>query len=1354
MRPFGTRSALGAARGRNPESLGLVQFLARQPVFHGNRWPKIWTCPVLYTHNRFGAQASRCLTAWPPGLNIARSESREKLPTMKQILALSIVILLIAVSASADGSKVAPYIVQVEQQRARLDHDSAAVRSGAVEALGFLRACAAEPALVERLRRDTSSEVRCQAAMALAWCGGRRAVPPLLEALGDRDWLTAQAAAVALSNLTGMEFPFDAAASEEQRSAQARRWRDWWATVPGDEPPADVLELLGGAKWLAGRPLPDPAAPRSTRRRSVTASTTYKGPPGVLVDGYIGPEYWQTKNVEPPQSCTVDLGQPTDVHRVIVHQYGEAFVMTGYELAASLDGASFETIERHQGETPVTLVIDFPEQRIRFLRITSMGAKNPTYPTTFFEIEINRQAAVSRRAAPASALRRREAWREERGLRALGALGGRGATDAVLAVLGPQPSTEKCYRPTVRAGIRSLGRLREEQGFAYLVGLLDNPFWARAAAEALGDFGDPRAVPALLAAYPRYAKDLQGVNPAGVPRDDKMGFPSEDRMLETPYWIAYSLCRLMEGGQDANATTAALRAIGPQIMANLPGDHDTFFLYEPEVGHLLTRHLLELAGLRQEAAEQAFAQLGQPRRVAAPPGELAWSQFPPYRISSWLPCVCTEREDLPRLLALLEHPEGWVRLNAAKAMAWLGDPTAVEPLANMLTEAKAEAEYGFNGTFKNEEFNDPAPRWREGLIRALGILGAHEHTGLLVSILNDERSVAEVRLAAARALDDLGSPAALDALQQAAPEHPIFEVRRVAGDALRKRGMAIARPRDARQPSSCAAISQASTATAKADHPAGLRDMPAVVFIKGSNDIPNTKGTVEQADRWRQTYVVTDSGPAYRPGRNLYVLRPPRPDGDVVSLTRFEDGYVAEPEMSWDATHVIFARRGQDDPWWQIYRINVDGTGLRQLTFGPFHHVGPAYLPDGRIVLATTRSGIRDEYHGYPCTVMSVMNADGSDLQPIATNIGRDNEPALLADGRLAFSRLEVFYSRNKTELTLHAAHLDGTLDAVLYGPERRTYWRQLNHGPRTPADGQENPLTHRVLRMTQPQPMPDGRHVVVVTQGGLALVGTRRDREEIITPNNAERAYTTPLPLPDGTVLCASTRKTPDRAQVDLGLYLFDPATRELELVYNDPGAADFEARPVWPRRPPPLRPARAERGAYRGRLLCTSVFATQEREAAERGRMVRLIEGVPQPARHSTHTNPWTVWKNHGGTFARVLGTAPLAADGSFYVEVPADRLMHFQVLDSDRRVVGNQLTWIYARPGETKSCVGCHENPHTTTRGNDPLASHYRPLDFLPRGDEFTYRAKAWFKGHLPGEIEERTRTVRAVNLLGRQ
>jgi hypothetical protein len=167
----------------------------------------------------------------------------------------------------------------------------------------------------------------------------------------------------------------------------------------------------------------------------------------------------------------------------------------------------------------------------------------------------------------------------------------------------------------------------------------------------------------------------------------------------------------------------------------------------------------------------------------------------------------------------------------------------------------------------------------------------------------------------------------------------------------------------------------------------------------------------------------------------------------------------------------------------------------------------------------------------------------------------------------------------------------------------------------------------------------------------------------------------------------------------------------------------------------------------------MCASVFKSQEKDVAVRGRFIRLVEGVPVVARHSTQTNPHEVWKNHGGTFARVLGTAPLAPDGSFFVEVPADRLLHLQVLDSNRRVLGNQLTWIYARADETKSCVGCHEVPNTASSNNRPLAIRPGSLKFLPQGNEFKYRAKAWFKGSLPPEIEERTRTVRAVNLLAR-
>ncbi|MGM0488141.1 MAG: HEAT repeat domain-containing protein, partial [Planctomycetota bacterium] len=983
-------------------------------------------------------------------------------------------------------------------------------------------------------------------------------------------------------------------------------------------------------------------------------------------------------------------------------------------------------------------------------------------------------------------------------VRALGVLGGPEATAVICRFLGKSPPSSESLRPMVSAGIRSLGRLKDERGFDYLVHLLDDPMWARRAAEALGDFGDARAVPHLLSAYARYAKRLDGSDPPDVPLDDKMSFPSEDRMLETPYCIILALSRF---NLDDPRTIAALRELAPLLLANHPGDHDTFFLYEPEPAHQLTRYLLETCGLREEALEHAFGLLEQEENEAPATGKRQWPVFPPYRAASWLPTLCTEPGDLPRLLALLEHDEGWVRLNAAKAIAWLGDRRAIEPVARILAETPPEAEFGYSGTFKDEEYADPAPRWREGLIRALGLLGAHEHTKLIAGILDDERSVLEVRRAAADALVDLGNDQALAALRRAASEHPFFSIRHVARDGLRAAGVAWndkdsngkdsrstkqPPPDHARTPAAPERPETAETTSVPsgmsphipvaddflrresdqredglrraAFHPEESNRLKyngprAIVFLKGSNNIPNTIGTVEQADRWRQTYVVTDSGPAYRPARNLYLLSPVRPDGKVTPVTNFPDGYVAEPELSWAGDHVLFCRRGEEDPWWHIWRVDLDGGNLKQLTEGPYHHVGPIHVADGRIVCASSRLGIRDEYHGYPCTGLVVMNPDGTDIQPIATNIGRDNEPALLPDGRLVFSRLEVFYSRNKTELTLHAAHVDGTQDVVLYGPERRRFWRDLDHGPRTPADGQEAPLTHRVLRMTQPQPMPNGDGVIAVTQGGLIVVGPRRDRETFVSPANKKRAYTTPFPLPDGRVLCASTLKTSDREEVDLGIYMLDPETKSLELIYNDPDTADFEARPVLARKPPPTMPNATRPQGYTGRFLCSSVHDTQEAEVESRGRLVRLIEGVPMVARHSTQTNPWEVWKNHGGTRARVLGTVPLAADGSFFVEAPADRLLHFQVLDSDRRVVGNQLTWIYSRPGETKACVGCHEPPHTTTSVNSSLASQFDPVKLVPREREFRYRAKAWFKGHLPAKIEERTRTVRAVNLFGR-
>ena len=275
---------------------------------------------------------------------------------------LAALALLSAIGSFSTAENAAgPYDRQMAENVAKLGSDSADLRAAAAEALGFLRAYAAEQALLDRLG-DPSTDCRRQVAMALAWCGSRKAVPPLLAALDDDDWFVRQAAQVSLTNLTGMEFPFNAHAPPPQRAARAKVWRDWWATVPGDRPPEEVLELLVGPKNLA-------------TGRSATASTTYRGPPDVLLDGQIGPAYWQTKNVEPPQWVTIDLGRPVEIAQVVVHQYGPGFCMTEYELATSLDDKTFDAVVRRKGLTPVELIIEFPPRRARYVRITSFGAE-------------------------------------------------------------------------------------------------------------------------------------------------------------------------------------------------------------------------------------------------------------------------------------------------------------------------------------------------------------------------------------------------------------------------------------------------------------------------------------------------------------------------------------------------------------------------------------------------------------------------------------------------------------------------------------------------------------------------------------------------------------------------------------------------------------------------------------------------------------------------------------------------------------------------------------------------------------------------------------------------------------------
>jgi HEAT repeat protein len=1252
-----------------------------------------------------------------------------------------------------------PFARQAAQNVARLADGDAAVRRRAAEALGYLRYVPAAAALQQSLA-DPAAEVRREAALALGWCGGREALTPLCAAMDDGDWTVRQAAWVALTNLTGMEFRFDALADLGARNQQAVAWRQWVVAVPPGKIPPDVLTLLGE--------LPDDQQENYAADRPVEVSSCYIGG-GMLgqtsaarsvTDGSLQ-SLWMTKNVPFPQSCTIDLGQDRPVGCVALHQH-PPFAMTEYSVdVRAADEQEFVEAARVERATTPNQVVTFTARSARYVRINSHASLNPTYPTAILQVEVRH-----RRPLDTSPERDHQV---ERALRALGMLGGEDASTRVVRAIQPwlpalrTDETRFSAKRLVQAGIRALGRLGDPTALETLVALLQNSQWARYAADALGDVGGEDAAAALLEAYPHYARGLdRPANPSHIHATDTGQFEPRDRIPAVPYAIAMSLCRIpLERAENLQQ----LRSIGPLLAANLPSDADAMMVYDEEPHQKMTAWLLERAGLRQAVVAAAFEALGQDRRVPEIPEREALLQLargglntdfpasadhPPYA-GNFLAALCREPADVPLLVNLLDQPNHWVRINATKALIFLDAAEAIEPLARRLAESPPEADYGYfaerlHDTWQvgQDEFNDPTPRYREAYITALGKLGAIDQVPLLVDILFDERNVLECRYAAARALDVLGTPAAVAALRRAEAGHDFHTVRAVAREAIWKRGIA---PQ----------IATKEGSPVESPLPSAIPAGPPsrFLFIQGDHNPHNTF----RSDNWRQTHNTTDAGPVYRPGRNLAILDIGSGQPIAVPLTTFADGYVGDVNVSYDGRRAVFARREQHDPWWQICEIDIDGGGLRQLTRGPYHHVSPNYLPDGRIVFSTTRLGTRDEYHGYPCTGLAVMRSDGSEMQFLGFNLGRDADTVVGPSGNLLFTRLEIFYARLKVEWNLLSALPDGTRAVTLYGPERREFWSKIDGG--YTAWGLAG-LRHRVLRLSQPQPFVPSSYLLNSPAGPILTAG--RFGETILREDQAW-AITTPYPLDANTLLVAAGEKpfpsvggSRPTDTVDLGIYTLDISSGALSLVYNNPQTADFAARPLHPRPVPPVIPESPGVGERRfsGQLYCSSAFISQIGAVRQRGKLVRVIEGLPQVARHQTHTNRGLPWKNHGGAIGRVLGTVPLAADGSFAVEVPADRFLHLQVLDSDRYVVGNQLLWMYVRPGESKGCVGCHERPDTGAdlQRKFPLAALGRPPALLPTGDDqFRYRAKAWFKGHLPDEREERQRTVQSITLFGR-
>jgi HEAT repeat protein len=472
-------------------------------------------------------------------------------------------------------------------------------------------------------------------------------------------------------------------------------------------------------------------------------------------------------------------------------------------------------------------------------------------------------------------------------------------------------------------------------------------------------------------------------------------------------------------------------------------------------------------------------------------------------------------------------------------------------------------------------------------------------------------------------------------------------------------------------------------------------------------------------------------------GRQLWSLVPLRPDGEKTLLCDAGNGTIGSPSVSFDGTTVYFTMARAGEAYFHIYKIDMNGTGPRapgqngsvvQVTSGPFHDYDPTELPDGRIVFSSTRLGSREEYHAKYASSLFTCAPDGTNIRPLTYHIVADREPRVTADGSLVFIRTDNFLERAKVEVHLHQTHLDGTAGQVIIGPGRT--------GVRLDRSVAAEPSMRwlRKFGIGSPAPMPDGR-VIAINQKGLVTSADPTGHEigSGFVPFDLS-------PLPDGRLLCTSKSKNQ--------ILVFNPWTGSSMALFTMNGIhsvvslAEREKPIVMPSMVKPELERRVDKTGY---LYCQNVLSTQHIAAdTRRITAVRIFTGRPFTL------EPTKSIYEHIGTVGVELGTVPLEEDGSFYVEVPADRPLAMQAVDGEGRAVINELSWIYTRPGEQRGCVGCHAPVGSAPLLTGIKAMKAAPLKLLGQGDPHRFRANNGANGGIANLQLDKFREVVSINL----
>ena len=514
------------------------------------------------------------------------------------------------------------------------------------------------------------------------------------------------------------------------------------------------------------------------------------------------------------------------------------------------------------------------------------------------------------------------------------------------------------------------------------------------------------------------------------------------------------------------------------------------------------------------------------------------------------------------------------------------------------------------------------------------------------------------------------------------------------------------------------------------------------------------------------------------PGGGLYVLEDAFSDRpalrDVLADAKVENGRLAgksltpgaflSPDLSYDGKTILFAYVEQADRprprkytdhsggWgdpsicWHVFRVNVDGTGLRQLTDGGWNDFDPCFLPNGRIAFISERRGGLGRCHGsriVPTYTLHAMEADGNGIVPLSYHETNEWHPSVLHDGRIVYTRWDYVDRGSGEAHHPWVVNPDGADPRAIHGNYNRDSLLRANMVMDVRAVPGSNLLVGTAA----------GHHGQAY--GSLVLLDTaqpesktghqlRRLTPDVPLPETAEgkvedkQIYGTAWPLSDDYHLCVYSPgkdagghflfKDKALAFPPYKIVLLDSFGNRI-LIYEDASIACISPIPLRPRPMPPAIPDSVEvarRGdvpaagkptGATGTMACVNVYDSRlpwpEGTKIKRLRIVQVYPFIcGASGKGVAGAIPMSMAR-------AVLGTVPVEADGSVHFEAPAGKVLYFQALDERGLAVQSMKSAAYVAPGERLTCQGCHEQRYDAPRQppGAPLALRRGPSKIEP-------------------------------------